>query len=93
MAIRITHIRLSGGSGHEHLTHLWWTNPATGKSGDNTKAQIVAWIEDKDGTAHVQDSTGHRVNVGVVTPKTGPKYLRTYADGVWTNNLLALPQK
>ena len=93
MAIRITHIRLSGGTTHEHITHLWWTNPPSGTSGDNTRAEIVAWIENKDGKAYVQDAQGHRADVGVVTPQYGAKYLRTYADGVWTNNLLALPQK
>lgn len=93
MAIRITHIHLSGGTTHEHITQLWWTNPASGTSGDNTRAEIVAWIENKDGKAYVQDPQGHRADVGVVTPQNGAKYLRTYADGVWTNNLLALPQK
>jgi hypothetical protein len=34
-----------------------------------------------------------RVDDGVVTPAYGPKYLRTYADGRWTDNLLALPRK
>ncbi|WP_413467926.1 DUF3892 domain-containing protein [Mycobacterium sp. RTGN4] len=38
------------------------------------------------------DEAGHRVDVLVVTPATGPKYLRTYAGGTWKNNLLALPQ-
>jgi hypothetical protein len=33
-----------------------------------------------------------RASVLVVTPQYGAKYLRTYADGTWTNNLLALPR-
>ena len=37
-----------------------------------------------DGTREVQ--------VGVVHPQYGPPYLRTHADGVWTDNLLALPR-
>ena len=93
MAIQFTHIRLSGGTGHEHIVRLWWTNPANGKSGDNSRAELVSWIEDKDGKAYVQDSSGHRANVGVVKPANGVKYLRTYADRVWTDNLLALPKK
>jgi len=93
MAIRITAIRLSGGTSHEHIIRLWWTNPASGKTGDNSRDEIVAWIEHKDGKAYVEDRQNHRVDVGVVTPKVGTKYLRTYADGVWTDNLLALPRK
>lgn len=93
MAIRITAIRLSGGSTHQHITHLWWTNPSDGKSGDNTRAQIVTWIEKEDGKAYVEDRSGHRADVRVVTPQYGEKYLRTYADGVPTDNLLNLPHK
>ncbi|MEU3862984.1 DUF3892 domain-containing protein [Streptomyces sp. NPDC028722] len=29
----------------------------------------------------------------MVTPPRGEKYLQTHADGVWTNNLLALPRR
>ncbi|MDQ4114641.1 MAG: DUF3892 domain-containing protein [Actinomycetota bacterium] len=93
MAIRITAIRLSGGTQHEHISRLWWTNPSTGKTGDNTRSEIVSWLESGGNKAYVDDGAGHRVNVGVVDPAVGAKYLRTYADGVWTNNLLALPHR
>ena len=92
MSIRITAIRLTGGHTHQHITRLWWTNPANGKAGENARAEIVSWIEKENGKAYVDDG-GHRVDVLVVTPSSGPKYLRTRADGVWTDNLLALPQR
>ena len=60
---------------------------------DNSRSEMVAWIEDKDGKAYVDDDRGHRVPVAVVKPSSGPKYLRTYADGVWTDNLLSLPRR
>jgi hypothetical protein len=93
MAIRITAIRLTGGQGHEHISHLWWTNPADGKTGDNTRSQLVDWIEEENGKAYIDDQHGNRADVLVVTPAVGQKYLRTYADGKWTDNLLALPRK
>lgn len=93
MAIRITAIRLSGGNTHQHIVRLWRNNPSTGATGDNTRAEVVDWIENQNGKAYVEDSAGHRADVGVVTPEQGAKYLRTYADGVWTNNLLSLPQQ
>lgn len=40
---------------------------------------MVTWIEG-----------GNTVRVGVVNAT--PKYIRTYADGTWTDNLLALPR-
>jgi hypothetical protein len=92
MSIRITAIRLTGGNTHQHITRLWWTNPANGESGDNTRSEIVAWIQSENGKAYVEEA-GRRVDVLVVTPTTGPKYLRTYADGVWANNLLELPRR
>lgn len=93
MAIRFTHIRLSGGTGHHHIVRLWWVNPSSGATGDNSRGELVSWIEDEGGKAYVEDGQRHRVNVGVVKPAHGSKYLRTYADGTWTDNLLALPRK
>ena len=93
MSIQITAVRLAGGVTHQHIVRLWWTDPADGDTGDNTRAEIVAWIEQRNGKAFVEDAAGHRVEVGVVTPSSGVKYLRTYADGFWTNNLLSLPRK
>jgi len=93
MAIKITGIRLSGGTDHQHIVRLWWTDPSTGEASNNTRAEIVSWIENKDGKAYVEDARGNRVEVGVVTPTRGEKYLRTYADGIPTDNLLSLPRR
>lgn len=93
MSIRITAIRLSGGNSHQHIVRLWWTDPSSGDTGDNSRAEIIAWMETQHGKVYVEDAAGNQVDVGIVTPASGPKYLRTYADGVWTNNLLALPKR
>lgn len=93
MAIKFTAIRLSGGTGHEHITQLWWVDPADGKVGNNSRAQLVAWIENQNGKAYVEDRWGNRSDVGVVVPRFGEKYLRSYANGVATDNLLALPRQ
>jgi hypothetical protein len=85
----ITHIRQAGGRGHEHITDVKWRDPADGKVGESSVPIMVAWIENKGGKAKVTD--GQRtVDVGVI--KAQPPYLRTHADGVWTDNLLALPR-
>ena len=74
-------------SPHEHITHV-------GGSGWKwTREQVIQSIELRTNTFFVVDAAGHRSEVGVVTPGSGlPKYLRTYADGDWNNNLLALPE-
>lgn len=92
MAIRITARRMSGGTTHQHIAELRWTEPSTGKGDDTARAVIVGWIEKRNIKAYTEDGRGNRADVGVVTPAHGEKYLRTHADGVWTNNLLELPE-
>ena len=77
---------VSNGS-FEHITHVgnpsadWrWSIEAT-----------IASIDAKSNTFYVKDaSSGKRADVGVVRPNHQNPYLRTYADGVWNDNLLAL---
>ena len=91
MSIQITRTELADGcSTHQHIVSLWWTERSTGKTGIWTRAELVAWIEDKKGQAYTEDAAGHRADVAVRTPEQGEKYVQTHADGVWTNNLLAL---
>ncbi|WP_433081602.1 DUF3892 domain-containing protein [Dactylosporangium sp. CA-052675] len=92
MAIQITAVRLEGGNTHEHITRLKWYDPADGRIDDNSRAEIVAWIENQNGKAYVEDAQHHRVDVHVIAPYGRPKYLRTKADGIETNNLLYLPR-
>jgi hypothetical protein len=93
MSIRIVAVRFSGGTTHQHIVRLWWMEPSTSEAGDNSRAEIISWIESENGKAYVEDTSGNRVDVGIVKPVQGEKYLRTHADGVWTNNLLALPRR
>jgi len=55
---------------------------------------VIRSIEAKTNTFYVIDpASGKKAYVGVVHPTDGrAPYLQTHADGVWTNNLLSLPQ-
>ena len=89
--IYITAVHMStGGTKHEHIASVRWTNPTTRKTGQSTRPEMVHWIQTDHGDARVRDRAGHDVKVGVV--KASPPYIRTYADKVWTDNLLALPR-
>lgn len=90
MSVEITHIRLSGGNGHEHIVSYRWRNPSDGNSGTTDKPAMVAWVDEPANRAFVGSGAG-RSEVGVVRPQFAQAYLRTYADGQWNNNLLALP--
>ena len=75
--------------GHEHITHVGNLVSANWKW---TVAQVVASIDAKSNTFYVLDGrTGKRADVGVVRPTHGNPYIRTYADGIWNDNLLSLP--
>ncbi|MEU6339818.1 DUF3892 domain-containing protein [Streptomyces sp. NPDC046977] len=88
--IYITAVHLEGGDKHEHIASVRWENPGTGNTGQNTKAQMVNWLDEGgDHKAGVRNGTSS-VPVGVV--HATPPYLRTHANGIWTDNLLALPR-
>jgi len=91
MAVEITHVRYSGSyKAHETITAYKWTNHQDNTSGSSDKPTMVDWIDNKGGSAYVRGG-GSQAAVGVVRPTSGQPYLRTYADGKWTDNLLALP--
>jgi hypothetical protein len=76
-------------SSHEHITHLG--NPAGNWKW--AREQVIASIEAKSNTFFVRDpKSGKRADVGVVYPENRAPYVRTYADGVWNDNLLSLNQ-
>jgi hypothetical protein len=69
---------------HEGITHLGgagWRWP---------RQQVIDSIEAKANTFYTLVN-GARADIGVVAGPNG-KYLRTYADGKWNDNLLALPE-
>jgi hypothetical protein len=69
---------------HEGITHLG------GSSWHWTRQQVITSIEAETNTFYTKVG-GKRANVGVVNGANG-KYLRTYADNTWNDNLLALPE-
>ena len=71
---------------HEHITHLG------GNGWKWTREEVIRSIDARSNAFYVQDGAGRRADVRVVDPGNGrARYVRTYADGVWTDNLLALP--
>ena len=69
---------------HEGITHLG------GNKWKWTRQQVIDSINAKTNTFFTMVG-GKRANIGVVNGPNGP-YLRTHADGVWNDNLLALPE-
>jgi len=68
----------------EGITHLG------GSTWKWTRQQVIDSIEAKTNTFYTLVA-GNRGDIGVVNGPNG-KYLRTYRDGKWNDNLLSLPE-
>lgn len=71
-------------STHEGITHLG------GNGWKWTRNEVIQSIRGKTNT-FFNRVNGTRADIGVVDGQNGP-YVRTYADGKWNDNLLALPE-
>lgn len=95
MAVRIIGIRKDNGNHnnpHEGITDYQWTNEQTRATGISSRPQMIHFFESQGGQAYVKDYIGNVAYIGVQVSAWGTKYLRTYADGKWSDNLLSLPE-
>jgi hypothetical protein len=81
----------SGGWHHEHITHIAWVQDGTAIENVSTRAEMVTFVEG-GGQAYVKDAKGDVAYLRVRVSSAGNKYVQTYADGIFTDNLLALPR-
>jgi Protein of unknown function (DUF3892) len=95
MSVRITCINKSGGNHadpHHAIESLGWLNEQSGSTGKSTRLEVYDWIKNKNGKAYVKDPRGHTAYLGTREHRNGTRFVQTQADGVWTDNLLALPE-
>lgn len=96
MAIRITCINKANGwhnDPHCAISHLGWINEANGNTNKSTRLEIYDWLKkDKANLAFVRDSKGDTAYVYPRENANGTKFVQTHADGIWKDNLLALPE-
>lgn len=89
--IYITEVRMSsGGTRSEHIEAVRWVSRTTPEEGESTIREMVDWIGNRKGFAHVKDAKGDDVEVHVV--HANPPYIRTDPDGTTEDNLLSLPR-
>ena len=69
---------------HEGIMHLG------GNDWKWTRAKVIESIRDGSNTFYTYEN-GKRADIGIVEGPNG-SYVRTYADGQWNDNLLALPE-
>jgi hypothetical protein len=77
-------------SPHEHITQVGGPKSAGGRWHEPVE-NVVRYLDGKEHRFYT-DERGARAWVGVNTSRSGRRFLQTYADGVWRDNLLALPE-
>jgi hypothetical protein len=90
--IQITAVRLEGGNGHEHVTHVLWSSQAT-TAALASRQGLVDWLTSSDANRAMLLGEGAQVvPVEVVRPAGVVPHIRARADDGWTDDLLALPR-
>lgn len=74
----------------DRIAGVQWLNSTSGLSRKSSTAQFIDWLE-KGNHAYVAGHDG-RAEIRVVRRAGGAPYLRTAADGSWTDNLRELPR-
>jgi uncharacterized protein DUF3892 len=92
MAVRITCIIKPGGHNnpHEAISYLDWINPATNVTKRSTRLEIYEFVKG-GGEAYVEDDKRNKAFLMARVSAAGNPYVQTHADGIPTDNLLALP--
>jgi hypothetical protein len=88
--IRITAVRLEGGTDHEHITEVLWEGASS--SGHTSGPALVEWLKASSANTAVVGRDGDQVAIFVVEPSDDGAYVRTKAEGTWGDDLLALPR-
>jgi uncharacterized protein DUF3892 len=78
-------------SPHERITHVGGPKPDGTGSWKDTVANVVGFIENNQHRFYTKEGNASAW-VAVRTSAAGNKFLQTYADGIWKDNLLALPE-
>ncbi len=90
MPLQITHIRKPvPNDPHEAISH-YGSPKEDGTLGIYEREYLIKWLEDNNIKAFVSD-TSNKVWCGI-RDNGHIKYLQTFADDKWSNNLLSLPQ-
>lgn len=92
MALQITGIRKPGGrDSHEAISHYRWRKDHNGETGIGARLDVIGYLERNNEKAYVSVGTA-TAWCGIRTNQYGTKYLQTYADNTWNDNLLSLPE-
>ena len=88
MTVYVTAITPASDQQHPHIAGVRWLDADKSISKTMTTAQAVDWLQQQNKLYVAGDNGAVQVRVVNATPP----YLRTVADGSYTDNLLYLPR-
>lgn len=92
MALEITGIRKPEPQDpHEAISHYRWYDDADDTRGIDEREALIRWMESHNTDAYVKDGAV-KIWCDIRKNSYGTKYLQTYSDNKYSNNLLSLPQ-
>ena len=74
---------------NEAISHYGWHEESTGRRGKDTRVIMVNFLE-QGNHAYVKDWYGNKVFCYVRKNSAGTKFLQTYSNGDYSDNLLEL---
>ena len=80
----------SGREDHESIRAFRWRDAESRQEGEHTLAEMVALVRART-LVYVSDEAFERTAI-VRVVDADPPYVRAWAQGKWTNELLALPR-
>ena len=91
--IEIIKRHMVGGQLTEHIAKVKYIS-SDGTEKEGTRQAMVDWLDKSTSNQAVVYSKDRmsKAYVGVVHRDNAPDYIKTHADGKWTDNLLALPE-
>jgi hypothetical protein len=78
-------------SPHERITDVGGPKPDGTGRWKNSVTNVVGFIENKEHRFYTKEGNAFAW-IGVRISAAGNKFLQSHADGVWRDNLLALPE-
>lgn len=94
MEVQIKCINKSSGNHdnpHEAISHYGYFSEKSGKTEKIKRQVMVDWVK-QGNRAYVRDLKGDVAYCGRRKSVSGTEFLQTYADNVYTDNLLSLPE-
>jgi Protein of unknown function (DUF3892) len=80
------------GTKHWHLSDFWWIDDS-GNRGHWTRAEAYGYVVNNPKIVYVSEGNTQVLVYARYDKNTDTKWVQTYADGIWKDNLTALAER